>query len=147
MKKHSYAVCPHCQHPNIHVEQGALVTHHVTLTGPLCLGSKLQPKIIRTTPIERTSEEYTSELQNGQTDTLSAAEIQSRRPTFKTWRFCGIEFIAIPGDRDSEHIMDALGANYGSWMSVAEFRKRQQSGILADWQSLGRAHLSVVCER
>lgn len=57
--------------------------------------------------------------------------------------FSGIQFIAIPIDRGNVHILDALGGNYGSWMDVDEFRKRQVKGVLADWAQLGKATLSV----
>lgn len=67
-------------------------------------------------------------------------------PAFRTWLFAGTLFLAAPAGKDSDHIMDCAGNNYGRWQSVKGFRKRQQSGMTADWQSLGRAHLSIVSE-
>lgn len=144
-----YAVCPHCEHPNIHVSDGIIAKHTMhTGTHVHCIGSGMTANEQHNSPLNRHTSEYQIALQMAQSRAfVEVPEVKTIRPTFRTWTFSGIQFIAVPIDRNSEHIMDALGGNYGSWMSVDEFRKRQQAGIIADWQSLGRAHLQVVCDR
>jgi hypothetical protein len=67
--------------------------------------------------------------------------------TFTTWTFSGIRFLAAPIDRGNVHIIDEHGNNYGAWMEVQKFRDKQQAGIIADWQALGKAKVQIVCER
>lgn len=65
---------------------------------------------------------------------------------FSFWTFSGQKYIAVPHN-DGFSIADSSGNNFGAWMSVENFRKRQQSGVLADWQPLGKCRLQLVCER
>lgn len=146
MKSYLYAVCPHCEHPNIHVEGGKLKPHTTHMgTHVVCLGSDLTAPETHLNPFRRGTAEYQTALDLGRAN-FSPPPIENARPAFTVWRFCGIDFIATPSGHGF-HVMDALGANYGSWMDIEEFRKRQRSGILSAWTSLGRAHLSVICER
>lgn len=46
---------------------------------------------------------------------------------FTTWTFGGVQFIAIPCDRDVS-IIDENGENYGAWSSIDSFRARQRKG-------------------
>lgn len=149
MKAYIYSVCTHCEHPNIHVENGLLCEHVISLNSPTkCLGSGMTASEARSEPLNRHTREFQVALEMAKAKTFNQEQAEPmRRPAFKTWMFSGLQFIAVPHDSNSDHIMDALGGNYGSWMSVEEFRKRQQAGILSEWQSLGRAHLQVVCER
>lgn len=98
-------------------------------------------------PFRRGTLEYMNALKVAQSRVIPFNHQEHTRPAFTMWMFSGLVFIAVPGDRESFHIMDATGANYGAWMSVDGFRKRQKSGVIADWQSLGRAHLQIVSNR
>jgi hypothetical protein len=136
MKNHLYSVCPHCQHPNIHVEDGKLTKHTIATNSPVaCIGSEMQATESRAYPIRRGTREYAQ--------ALAGPELPEQNG-FWTWRFSGIDFLAAPIDRGNVHICDAFGNNYGSWMSVEEFRKRQQKGVIADWQALGKCRVQIV---
>jgi hypothetical protein len=70
-------------------------------------------------------------------------ELTSETPAaFSTWNFKGVEFIAIPSDR-AFHIMDEQGNNYGAWMDVDGFRKRQRIQNNMAIQPLGKGRLGV----
>lgn len=143
-----YTVCPHCEHPNIHVHDGK-IAEHTTHTHVKCIGSGMDAVEQHEAPLNRHTSEYQVALQMSQTRSFGNVipERETTRPAFTTWSFSGLQFIAVPIDRDNVHIADATGANYGSWMSVEDFRKRQQTRPIADWQSLGRCHLQIVCNR
>jgi len=46
---------------------------------------------------------------------------------FETWTHNGIKMLAVPNGT-SVSIIDEDGGNYGSWLAVADFRKRQTTG-------------------
>lgn len=46
---------------------------------------------------------------------------------FKTWKHAGVSFLAFPIGT-SVMIMDEMGRNYGSWMTVDRFRQLQTKG-------------------
>lgn len=149
MKHETYAVCPQCTHPNVHVYSGRIAVHTVSLASDMqCSGSNLEALEQHIEPLNRHESAYVSALEKAQgSEFVPFREPQDVKPAFTTWSFSGIEFVAVPIDRNNVHIMDVHGNNYGAWMSVKEFRKRQQAGVIADWQALGKAHLSVVSER
>ena len=62
---------------------------------------------------------------------------------FETWTFAGKQYLAVPS-QSGVHIIDADGNNYGSWMSVDGFRKRQRDG--GEWSALGSARIMVVLD-
>lgn len=144
MNTYLYTVCPHCEHPNVHVSNGYITEHTVSLsTSTRCSGSGLDARETHIEPMNRHTEEYRTALAK-----YDPGLFKNEPPLcFTTWEFSGIQFIAVPIDRGNVHIADCFGNNYGSWMSVTEFRKRQRSGVLRDWQALGKAHLNVVSER
>lgn len=146
MKTYLYAVCPHCEHPNVHVEDGNIVPHTIGSTSPTeCIGSRMEAMETHSDPLNRHTSEFQIALQMAQHRSFS--EPGDIKPSFTTWSFSGIDYISVPIDRNSVHILDVFGGNYGSWSSVEAFRKRQRNGVLADWSQLGKAHLSVVCDR
>lgn len=148
MKNYIYTVCPHCEHPNIHVENGRIASHYESITGTVpCIGSNAVPQETHKEPLNRHTAEFKGALARAQKGFQTIPEKETTRPAFTTWKFSGIEFIAVPIDRGNFHIMDALGGNYGAWMSIEKFRKKQADGIIADWQAIGRAHLQIVCNR
>lgn len=149
VKKCIYAFCPHCECANVHVLGGKLGRHHVGITGPVCRGSDMEAHGQRETAMEKNDPGFFIALQQAQYAAFgdSLPPEPPMRHAFQTWKFSGLEFLSVPNDRNSEQIIDSAGANYGSWLSVAEFRKRQKSGLTADWQSLGSCHLNVCCDR
>lgn len=147
MKNYIYAVCPHCEHPNVHVENGCLKTHTKGITSDAaCIGSGITPKATRTFPLNRHLQEFRDALALEQSDMIKAHESETP-PAFIVWEFSGIKFIAVPIDRGNFHIADVFGNNYGAWMTIEKFRKRQSAGVLSEWAPLGKAHLQVVHNR
>lgn len=148
-----YAVCPHCEHPNVHVYNGSIAPHTVGLASDTqCSGSNLVAHETHAEPINR----HTAAFREALEKQLAGLDLEKRpvqpeapdvAPAFTYWRFSGFGFLAAPIDRGAFHIIDCHGNNYGSWMSVEEFRKRQGAGVIADWQALGKAHLNIVCDR
>lgn len=145
---HLYAVCPHCEHPNVHVENGRLKPHVISLNSHVqCLGGGLAPQSTHSTPLNRHTAEFRAILSTEKQAIMSNRPEQDPvRPAFVTWKFSGIRFIAIP-KAGGEQILDELGNHYGAWMSLDAFKARQQAGIIADWQSLGKGELQIVCHR
>jgi len=52
MKTYLYAVCPHCEHPNVHVHNGYIVHHTMSLGGYAAMIGLIdgQPMILHKLP-------------------------------------------------------------------------------------------------
>jgi tetrahydromethanopterin S-methyltransferase subunit H len=61
--------------------------------------------------------------------------------TFATWKFAGKQYLAAPAS-GGFHVIDEEGNNYGAWMCLQEFRKRQREG--GEWSPLGKAMVQVM---
>jgi hypothetical protein len=47
---------------------------------------------------------------------------------FKTWKHAGVQFLAFHNGLTNVMVIDELGRNYGSWMTVERFRELQAKG-------------------
>jgi len=62
---------------------------------------------------------------------------------FATWTRGGVRFLAIPMGEEHPHILDEDGNNFGSWMSIENFKKHPT----AYREPLGKMRLSILLER
>ncbi len=58
--------------------------------------------------------------------TLINDEQTMKEKIFTTWKFRGVNFLAHPWIDNSIQICDENGNNYGSWLSLDNFRAKQQ---------------------
>jgi hypothetical protein len=62
---------------------------------------------------------------------------------FKSWMYSGVRYVAVPNGNGGSSVIAETGEHYGSWLDVAEFRRRQKQGF-DELLVLGRAELRVV---
>lgn len=66
-RKYIYAVCPHCEHPNIHVEDGKIAVHIINIASSVkCLGSGMEANEQHECPLNRHTSEFMVALQMAQ---------------------------------------------------------------------------------